>query len=92
MTAAQVARQKADRPELFCPEPDCLWRTGGGYCPRHAERVMTPDGPGSVVGHWKERFWPMGAKPIRITWVIVDLDVGGRRTFRQELLRQPDSR
>lgn len=32
-TAAKVAQHKAAHPELYCPK--CLWRTGGGYCPRH---------------------------------------------------------
>ncbi len=34
-TAAKVAQAKEKRPEQFCPVPRCLWRTGGGYCPRH---------------------------------------------------------
>jgi hypothetical protein len=33
--AAVVALKKLKHPELFCPVPNCLWRTGGGYCPRH---------------------------------------------------------
>ncbi len=33
--AAQVAANKEQHPERFCPAPRCLWRTGGGYCPRH---------------------------------------------------------
>lgn len=33
--AAQVAKSKERHPEKFCPAPKCLWRTGGGYCPRH---------------------------------------------------------
>jgi hypothetical protein len=31
----KVALDKAKHPEKFCPKPKCLWRTGGGYCPRH---------------------------------------------------------
>ena len=34
--AATVARSKEQHPERYCPERRCLWRTGGGYCPRHA--------------------------------------------------------
>lgn len=34
-TAAKVAQAKEKYPEKFCPERDCLWRTGGGRCPRH---------------------------------------------------------
>jgi len=33
--AAKVAANKARHPELYCPNAKCLWRTGGGYCPRH---------------------------------------------------------
>lgn len=33
--AAQVAAQKRKHPELYCPRDRCLWRTGGGPCPRH---------------------------------------------------------
>jgi hypothetical protein len=33
--AAQVANDKEKHPERFCPHHRCLWRTGGGYCPRH---------------------------------------------------------
>jgi hypothetical protein len=35
--AAEVAKRKERRPELYCPEPRCLWETGGGHCPRHAK-------------------------------------------------------
>lgn len=34
-TAAAVAEQKRRHPEKFCPVDQCLWRTGGGRCPRH---------------------------------------------------------
>jgi hypothetical protein len=30
-----AAREKAEHPEIYCPYRDCLWRTGGGWCPRH---------------------------------------------------------
>jgi hypothetical protein len=33
--AKKVREAKEARPELFCPERSCLWRTGGGRCPRH---------------------------------------------------------
>ena len=33
--AANVARNKQKHPENYCPGYRCLWRTGGGYCPRH---------------------------------------------------------
>ena len=35
--AAKVAANKQKHPERFCPVPRCLWRTGGGRCPRHSE-------------------------------------------------------
>ena len=34
-TASKVAAGKAARPDLYCPMAHCLWRTGGGHCPRH---------------------------------------------------------
>lgn len=40
--AAQVAQHKEKHPEKYCPEKRCLWRTGGGYCPRHAPREAHP--------------------------------------------------
>ena len=38
---AKVVRlHKERRPDLYCPEPDCLWRTGdGSLCPRHQTYV-----------------------------------------------------
>lgn len=32
---AAVGMDKARKPNLFCGYPKCLWRTGGGDCPRH---------------------------------------------------------
>jgi hypothetical protein len=43
--AAKVAANKEKHPERYCPAPQCLWRTGGGYCPRHTpatKPVITP--------------------------------------------------
>ena len=34
-TASKVAASKEKHPERFCPQPRCLWRTDGQYCPRH---------------------------------------------------------
>ena len=34
--AASVAENKERNPGKYCPVKRCLWRTGGGYCPRHA--------------------------------------------------------
>lgn len=34
--AKKVRENKEKHPELYCPNPKCLWRTGGGPCPRHA--------------------------------------------------------
>ena len=41
MSSAQVsaALNKEAHPEVYCPARKCLWRTGGGYCPRHPEPV-----------------------------------------------------
>jgi hypothetical protein len=36
-TAAKVAKHKERHPELYCPTGKCLWRSGGGPCPRHGE-------------------------------------------------------
>lgn len=36
--AAKVAADKERDPSKFCPTPRCLWRTGGGYCPRHTRQ------------------------------------------------------
>jgi hypothetical protein len=33
--AANVAAHKVAHPDLYCPARRCLWRTGGGRCPRH---------------------------------------------------------
>jgi hypothetical protein len=38
--AAKVAQDKEKHPEKFCPTPRCLYRTGGGYCPRHGQPVI----------------------------------------------------
>lgn len=38
-TASKVAQAKLDHPEDFCPHPRCLWRTSGGFCPRHEPQV-----------------------------------------------------
>lgn len=32
---AKVALDKERHPERYCPHKRCLWRTDGGYCPRH---------------------------------------------------------
>ena len=34
-TAKMVRESKERFPEQFCPVKNCLWRTGGGRCPRH---------------------------------------------------------
>lgn len=37
--AKRVREHKERRPELYCPAPRCLWRTGdGSRCPRHPAR------------------------------------------------------
>lgn len=34
-TQVSVAKRKQEHPEQYCPVKNCLWHTGGGYCPRH---------------------------------------------------------
>ena len=41
--AAQVANSKRNHPEQFCPVELCLWRTGGGRCPRHPALIVQQD-------------------------------------------------
>ena len=42
---AKVALDKERHPERYCPTRRCLWRTGGGHCPRHVptDPVMQVD-------------------------------------------------
>ena len=40
-TASKVAENKERYPDKYCPAPRCLWRTGGGRCPRHIVDTMT---------------------------------------------------
>ena len=55
--AANVRRNKEKHPENFCPVKRCLWRTGGGLCPKHRQasldvvrvRVTNADGLSSVL-------------------------------------------
>lgn len=35
--AKSVRLNKERRPDQYCPSPKCLWRTGGGFCPKHAQ-------------------------------------------------------
>jgi hypothetical protein len=39
---ASVAASKVSYPDQFCPAHRCLWRTGGGRCPRHPDPSL-PD-------------------------------------------------
>jgi hypothetical protein len=41
-TAAKVAQNKEKHPEHYCPTHRCLWRTGGGHCPRHTQNGPKP--------------------------------------------------
>lgn len=41
-TQAKVGQEKAAHPERFCPEPRCLWKTGGSRCPRHRRQEPAP--------------------------------------------------
>jgi hypothetical protein len=42
-TAAKVAQHKEKNPHLYCPTRRCLWRTNGGYCPRHKSTAIGLD-------------------------------------------------
>jgi hypothetical protein len=53
--AASVAKSKAAHPEEFCTHAKCLWRTGGGKCPRHRDGALRVkfffrDGRHALVG------------------------------------------
>ena len=48
--AASVARAKEAHPEQFCPHPKCLWRTGGGRCPRHPGPAASLPDPHAACG------------------------------------------
>jgi len=38
------ARRKEAKPNLYCPDPRCLWMTGDGRrCPRHGGPVWTKE-------------------------------------------------
>ena len=37
--AAKVRVAKSLPPHEYCPSARCLWRTGGGWCPRHGGQV-----------------------------------------------------
>lgn len=36
----KVALRKQEHPEEYCPVKKCLWRTGGGRCPRHQQHFI----------------------------------------------------
>jgi hypothetical protein len=42
--AAQVREHKEAHPEQYCPNPRCLWKTGGGFCPNHGGEVTAKNG------------------------------------------------
>lgn len=43
--AAQAARERKEKkPQLYCPNPRCLWMTGDGRpCPNHSGPVWTDE-------------------------------------------------
>ena len=65
--AAKVAKAKAERPEQFCPHKSCLWRTGGGHCPRH--KPIDDDLPWGPPETWAKSY----CKRCNLT----DRDLGG---------------
>jgi hypothetical protein len=43
-------------------------------------RVVTPDGPGAIVGEHTSRTWVFHRLEVR-AYLLVDLDAGGRRLY-----------
>lgn len=37
--AKKVRLNKEAHPELYCPVGRCMWRTGGGRCPKHVSQA-----------------------------------------------------
>jgi hypothetical protein len=75
-SAAKAARESKERhPELYCPEPRCLWRTvkrvspttlAGGPCPRHGGCKCDPKRPLPLIhdqGCPKREAAPVGVQP-----------------------------
>lgn len=51
--AASIRKQKELHPERYCAHRNCLYRTGGGYCKKHA-----PDGQNlACIDSAKEARW-----------------------------------
>lgn len=66
-TASKVAAMKERCPDLYCPAPRCLRRTGGGWCPRHkpaeAERSKFATAPTMTTS--RNRSTLLGSSPVR---------------------------
>ncbi len=58
-TAAKVVQHKEKHPERYCPTTRCLWRTNGGYCPRHARHAP----PKSSALEWIRNGFVFPGKP-----------------------------
>ena len=53
--AAKVAESKRLHPDQFCPAERCLWRTGGGRCPRHPAPTSAAAAPPRLACTCAER-------------------------------------
>lgn len=51
-TAQKVREHKEKHPELYCSK--CLWKTGGGNCPRHKTHGLASETSLSQV--WGDQF------------------------------------
>ena len=52
--AAKVAERKLYQPEKYCPHPKCLWKTVGGFCPRHDESAKAVQRRADDLRDWRE--------------------------------------
>jgi len=70
--AASVAKSKSEHPEQFCPVERCLWRTGGGRCPRHPDPSLPDTRPRATYLYPNsdvtiEMVFPHGTEPPQTT-------------------------
>ncbi len=50
--AARCRQEKEKYPDRYCPR--CLWRTGGGHCPRHGGKPLAVAVPESAPTSTRE--------------------------------------
>ncbi len=78
--AASVAENKERNPGKYCPAKRCLWRTGGGYCPRHQHLAQGDRQDAAAGKDYSEEFTPSEAEAIH------------RAMVREEQGRQSEER